>query len=157
MTLSFRKNDVIKAATEDWKSKWTPAILAYVETLKSKAIETALRVLESKFRGKQFLITFSAYVQLIYSVLLTIVQMMKRMMRRILCISWLHSCSEVTQKKTSAWCMKSIRSGRQVIIMVTLNNYYCIIFQIADNPSVAGGGKTSAPIIGTWMVQMSIS
>jgi hypothetical protein len=47
----LKKRDVIKAATEDWKSKWTPAILAYVKTLKGKAIKTALRVLESKFRG----------------------------------------------------------------------------------------------------------
>ena len=47
----LKKRDVIKAATEDWKSKWTPAILTYVTTLKSKAIKTALTVLESKFRG----------------------------------------------------------------------------------------------------------
>lgn len=44
----LKKRDVVKAATEDWKSKWAPAILAYVKTLKSKAIKhhygTAIQV-----------------------------------------------------------------------------------------------------------------
>ena len=48
----LKKRDVVKAATEDWKSKWAPAVLAYVKSLKSKAIKNALMILQSKFHGK---------------------------------------------------------------------------------------------------------
>lgn len=47
----LKKKGALRTATEDWKSKWTPAIMAYVQTLKSKTAKTALKALETKYTG----------------------------------------------------------------------------------------------------------
>ena len=41
----------MKTASEDWKQKWTPAIVGYAETLRSKSVRTALQAVQTKFTG----------------------------------------------------------------------------------------------------------
>ena len=49
----LKKKGALRTATEDWKSKWIPAIIimAYVQTLKSKTAKTTLKALETKYTG----------------------------------------------------------------------------------------------------------
>ena len=48
----MKKKDIVKVATEDWKSKWVPSIITYAQTLKSKPVKAAIAALESRFIGK---------------------------------------------------------------------------------------------------------
>ena len=36
MDLILKRRDAIKIASEDWKKKWTPAIISYSQSLKGK-------------------------------------------------------------------------------------------------------------------------
>ena len=142
LDIILKNRDIVKAATDNWKSKWTPAILAYVKTLKSKAIKTALRVLESKLRGMYTILDNiqCMYVQLIHSVLL-------------------NCADDEEDEKNALYLIVSLmlrgdpeENLRMVYEEHQLSNgdleYLRVISQIAHDPSVvADGGKTSAPII----------
>ena len=47
----MKKRDVIKTASEDWKGKWTQAIILYAQTLRSKPARSALTEVKTKFAG----------------------------------------------------------------------------------------------------------
>ena len=47
----MRKRDIVKTASEEWKGKWSQAIISYAHSLKSKGVKSALRIVETKFTG----------------------------------------------------------------------------------------------------------
>ena len=47
----MKKRDIVKTASEEWKGKWSQAIISYARTLKSKGVKSALRIVETKFTG----------------------------------------------------------------------------------------------------------
>ena len=47
----MKKKDIVKTASEEWKCKWSQAIVSYARSLKSKGIKSALRIVETKFTG----------------------------------------------------------------------------------------------------------
>ena len=47
----MKKKDIVKTASEEWKSKWSQAIISYARTLKSKGVKSALKIVETKFSG----------------------------------------------------------------------------------------------------------
>ena len=51
MDTILKKKDVVKIACDDWKAKWTLAIMSYAQALKSKPVKNALRTVETKFPG----------------------------------------------------------------------------------------------------------
>lgn len=51
MDIILKKRDVIKTAAEEWKGKWTQAIISYAQTLRSKPVKSALKGVETKFEG----------------------------------------------------------------------------------------------------------
>lgn len=50
----MKKKDIVKTASEEWKGKWSQAIISYARSLKSKGIKSALRIVETKFTGMYF-------------------------------------------------------------------------------------------------------
>ena len=45
------RRDIVKAALEEWKSKWVQAITTYTESLKSKVMSSALQAAKNAYAG----------------------------------------------------------------------------------------------------------
>lgn len=49
MDLILKRRDTVKGASEDWKLKWTPAILSYCQSLKGKVGSHCRGVMEEMY------------------------------------------------------------------------------------------------------------
>lgn len=50
--LILGKKDVVRNSVTEWSSKWSPAILAYVQGVRGKAAQSAIEDAEKKYKSK---------------------------------------------------------------------------------------------------------